>query len=111
MAANAVVRASVHIGPAAELDGFGLAVDIKVEGVDEELLKAGHAVRLIILLTSINISQPNYQLVLSVQSCFNQRSCRECIDSLTLLHLVYRKEKIKSTFKQWNCFFRDLVHA
>jgi len=42
MAKNAVVRASVHIGPAAELDGFGLAVDIKVEGVDDELLKAGH---------------------------------------------------------------------
>jgi len=42
MAKNAVVRASVHIGPAAELGGLGLAVDIKVEGIDEELLKAGH---------------------------------------------------------------------
>jgi len=42
MAKNAVVRTSVHIGPAAELSGFGLAVDIKVEGIDEELLKAGH---------------------------------------------------------------------
>jgi len=42
MAKNAVVRASVHIGPATELKGFGLAVDIKVEGVDEEVLKAGH---------------------------------------------------------------------
>jgi len=42
MAKNAVVRASVHIGQAAELQGFGLAVDIKVEGVDEELVKLGH---------------------------------------------------------------------
>jgi len=44
MAKNAVVRASVHIGQTAELDGFGLAVDIKVEGVDEEIVKAGHEV-------------------------------------------------------------------
>ncbi|OJA18671.1 hypothetical protein AZE42_08860 [Rhizopogon vesiculosus] len=40
---NAVIHARVHLGEAEELGGFGLAVDIKVEGVeDEELIKAGH---------------------------------------------------------------------
>lgn len=44
---NAVIHASVHLGEAEELGGFGLAVDIKVEGVeDEELIRAGHDVRL-----------------------------------------------------------------
>jgi organic hydroperoxide reductase OsmC/OhrA len=38
-AKNAVVHTSVHIGEPNGLKGFGLAVDIKVEGVDEELLK------------------------------------------------------------------------
>ncbi|KDR67526.1 hypothetical protein GALMADRAFT_231960 [Galerina marginata CBS 339.88] len=42
MAAAAKVHASVHIGTPSDIPGFGLAVDIKVEGVDEELLKAGH---------------------------------------------------------------------
>ncbi|KAL4074087.1 OsmC-like protein, partial [Scleroderma citrinum] len=40
---NAVIHVNVHLGEAEELGGFGLAVDIKVEGVeDEELIKAGH---------------------------------------------------------------------
>jgi len=40
---NAVIHTKVHLGEAEELGGFGLAVDIKVEGVeDEELIKAGH---------------------------------------------------------------------
>lgn len=44
MGKNAVVHTSVHIGAPDNMPGFGLAVDIKVEGVDEELLKAGHEV-------------------------------------------------------------------
>jgi hypothetical protein len=44
MAKKAVVNLSVHLGEPTELKGFGLAVDIKVEGIDEELLKAGHEV-------------------------------------------------------------------
>ena len=46
MAKKAVVHASVHIGTPKNLEGFGISVDIKVEGIDEELLKAGHEVRL-----------------------------------------------------------------
>ncbi|KDR67527.1 hypothetical protein GALMADRAFT_147072 [Galerina marginata CBS 339.88] len=42
MAATAKVHASVHVGTPNELAGYGFAVDVKVEGVDEELLKAGH---------------------------------------------------------------------
>lgn len=42
---NAVIHVDVHLGEAEKLGGFGLAVDIKVEGVkDEELIKAGHEV-------------------------------------------------------------------
>jgi len=41
-ARDAVVHASVHIGEPDGLGGFGIAVDIKVENVDEELIKAGH---------------------------------------------------------------------
>lgn len=44
MGKKAVVHTSVHIGTPVEKKGFALAVDIKVEGVDEELLKAGHEV-------------------------------------------------------------------
>lgn len=39
---NAVVHASVSLGIPNERPGFGLAVDIKVEGVDDELVKAAH---------------------------------------------------------------------
>ncbi|KAF9227224.1 OsmC-like protein [Gyrodon lividus] len=40
---NAVIHTSVHLGEAEEVGGFGIAVDIKVEGVeDEEVIKAGH---------------------------------------------------------------------
>ena len=44
MAKKAVVHTSVHIGEPHKKPGFGLAVDIKVDGVDEELLKAAHEV-------------------------------------------------------------------
>ena len=45
MAKRATVRTSVHIGSPTDLPGFGLAVDIKVDGVDKELLEAGHKVK------------------------------------------------------------------
>ena len=44
MAKGAVVRASVHIGTPNDLPGFELAVDLKVDGVDQELLDAAHEV-------------------------------------------------------------------
>lgn len=44
-AKDAVIHTSVHIGEPEGKAGFGIAVDIKVEGVDDELLKAGHEVR------------------------------------------------------------------
>ena len=44
MGKKAVVHTSVHIGTPENLEGFGLAVDVKVEGVDEELLNAAHEV-------------------------------------------------------------------
>ncbi|KZT10781.1 OsmC-like protein [Laetiporus sulphureus 93-53] len=42
MAKNAVVHTQVHVGEPKEMEGFGLEVDIQVEGVDEDLIKAGH---------------------------------------------------------------------
>ena len=46
MAKKAVVHTSVSLGDAEGLGGVGIAVDIKVEGVDDEVLQAGHAVSL-----------------------------------------------------------------
>ena len=43
---KAVVHAQVHIGPPEDRAGLGLAVDLTVEGVDEELLQAAHQVSL-----------------------------------------------------------------
>lgn len=44
-AQNAKIHASVHLGSPEGFDGFGIAVDIKVEGVeDEALIKAAHDV-------------------------------------------------------------------
>ncbi|KAA1473951.1 OsmC-like protein [Dentipellis sp. KUC8613] len=40
---NAAIHADVHIGEPDGLGGFGIAVDIKVEGVeDEKIIEAGH---------------------------------------------------------------------
>ena len=44
MAKTASVHASVHIGEPNSMPGFGIGVDIKVSGIDEELLKAAHEV-------------------------------------------------------------------
>jgi len=44
MAKTASVHASVHIGESNSIPGFGIGVDIKVSGIDEELLKAAHEV-------------------------------------------------------------------
>ncbi|OSD06962.1 OsmC-like protein [Trametes coccinea BRFM310] len=42
-ARNAVVHAQVHLGEPADMEGFGLQVDIQVEGVDDmDLIQAGH---------------------------------------------------------------------
>lgn len=43
MAKNAKVHVSVHLGEPKDMEGFGIGVDIKVEGIDDELLQAGHA--------------------------------------------------------------------
>ena len=45
-ASKAKVFANVSIGEPNEASGFALSVDIKAEGVDEELLKTAHEVHL-----------------------------------------------------------------
>ena len=45
MARNAVVHTQVHIGEPKDLGGFGLEVEIQVDGVeDSELIEAAHKV-------------------------------------------------------------------
>ena len=45
-AKNAVIHTQVHLGEPEAIGGFGIAVDIKVEGVeDESLIQAAHEVR------------------------------------------------------------------
>lgn len=42
---SATVHANVHIGDAKEVDGYGLSVDLKIEGVqDQDLIDAAHQV-------------------------------------------------------------------
>ncbi|KIP06494.1 hypothetical protein PHLGIDRAFT_118885 [Phlebiopsis gigantea 11061_1 CR5-6] len=41
-AKNAVVHTQVHLGKPKDADGFALEVEIQVEGVDQELIDAGH---------------------------------------------------------------------
>ena len=67
MAEKAVVHTSVSLGTPNELSGFGLAVDIKVEGVDDDVLRAGHEV--CISYQPIMPHLPNAE-VLSIQPCF-----------------------------------------
>ena len=43
-AKNAVVHTQVHLGKPHGHDGYGLEVEIQVEGVSQELLDAGHEV-------------------------------------------------------------------
>ena len=46
IAKNAVIHTQVHIGQPEKMEGFGLRVDIQVEGIDDdELIEAGHKVR------------------------------------------------------------------
>ena len=47
-ARNAIVHTQVHIGKPNDMEGFGLEVEIKVEGIeDQALIDAGHAVCLV----------------------------------------------------------------
>lgn len=42
---DAVIHTRVHLGEAAQIGGFGIAVDVEVEGVeDDEVIQAGHEV-------------------------------------------------------------------
>ena len=69
-AANAKIHSSVTLGHSAELDGFALKVDLKVEGIqDEALIKAAHEV----VLSELLLCPPPIDLslcaVLPVQPC------------------------------------------
>ena len=51
LAANAKIHTAVHLGEPAGKPGFGIAVEIEVEGVpDEGLVRAAHAVRIFFLV-------------------------------------------------------------
>lgn len=78
---NAVIHAKVHIGEAEEIGGFGLAVDMQVEGVDEELVQKGHEVCVGSFYTRFGIGTAHFVplccvAVLPVQQSFDSR--RRC---------------------------------
>ena len=67
-AANAKIHSSVTLGHSAELDGFALKVDLKVEGVeDEALIKAAHEVVPPWPAPAVSLTDLPLYLVLSVQ--------------------------------------------
>lgn len=51
-----MVYASVHLGEPNDIGGFEMAVDIKIEGVPDDVLKAGHEVRYYLLDISNNFN-------------------------------------------------------
>ena len=69
MGKKAVVRTRVHIGTPRDMEGYGLTVNIEVEGVDNEIVKAGRKVcldshdELSLLLK--RLSSPAHTVVLS----------------------------------------------
>ncbi|EMD33578.1 hypothetical protein CERSUDRAFT_56378, partial [Gelatoporia subvermispora B] len=43
MTRNAVIHTQVHIGQPKDMEGFGLEIDVQVEGIeDDDLIEAGH---------------------------------------------------------------------
>ena len=68
MAKKAVVHTSVSLGDAEGLEGFGIAVDIKVEGVDDELLQAGHAVSRCFFSNVVDFTYPLTHLYSSART-------------------------------------------
>lgn len=75
---EAVIHTSVHLGEAEQIGGFGIAVDIRVEGVeDEEVIKAGHEVRCALCFgrrgIGVPMVTPYFCLGLSVQPCVGPR--------------------------------------
>jgi hypothetical protein len=65
-AAKAKIHSSVVLGHAAEMGGFALKVDLKVEGIeDESLIKAAHEVFLSFVVLVYLLS---HRLVLSYSS-------------------------------------------
>jgi hypothetical protein len=81
MAKNAVVHASVHIGQTEELDGLGIAVDMKVEGVDDEVLKAGHEVRSSTLTTPTLDKLVRRSVHIAVHSSMVHKSTSQRLES------------------------------
>lgn len=68
---NAAIHVNVHLGEADKLGGFGLAVDIKVEGVeDEELIKAGHDVRALFIFV-VQRPYSTFPVGLPLQPCID----------------------------------------
>lgn len=57
MARNAAVHTQVHVGEPEGKEGFGLQVDIQVEGIDDiELIEAGHKVSCGLMLARCSTS-------------------------------------------------------
>lgn len=70
-AAKAKIHSSVVVGPALEMEGFALRVDLKVEGIeDESLIKAAHEVVLSSWCLSTALLTGLFcPLVLPIQPC------------------------------------------
>lgn len=83
-ARNAVVHTQVRLGKPKDMDGFGLEVEIQVEGVDQELIDAGHAVsiRCYFLLSYLAYRTLNGIIGLPVQSGAERWSKGHCCEEI-----------------------------
>lgn len=73
-ARDAKIHTEVHIGLPKDAAGFGLAVDIKVEGVaDQSLIDEAHAVSRVVTSCASELGLLNPYTVLPIQPCVQGR--------------------------------------
>ena len=102
VAKTAVIYSQVHIGKPSGHAGFGLEVELKVEGVeDQSLIDAAHEVRITLLfpcLSRLAYSDVDHDDVIGmpIQSRFDTWRCCESLKSVrTIVGLRMPIRKIK----------------
>lgn len=82
MAKNAVIHSQVHIGQPENMEGFGLKVDIQIEGIeDDELIQAGHKVERVSIFEFREWLSVGISLGLPLQPGIGARRSRERVQS------------------------------
>lgn len=82
------MHVSVSLGEPKDIGGFGLAVDIKAEGVDEEVLQAAHKVSGAYAIGEY--AQVGASTDVPLQPCFKPWCQRQCLEGLSFSNLIVK---------------------